>query len=276
MPDPAGGPKTAFVLGGARNLGAMQVGMLKALVGAGVTPDVVVGCSVGAINGAGVALEPSVAGIANLERIWLEAARRDVWPVHPARIPLELLRRGSSVNGNEGLRAVLMANLPDTFEELALPFRCVAADLETGRAHWFHTGPLSEAILASAALPGILPPVEVDGRLLIDGAAVDVVPVAAAVALGATRLFVLQVKDLDAAPPVPRRPLDVVLRAFAISRGARFLAELEALPATVEVHVLPVVDWPRFRYDGFSRTAELIELSRARASEHLEAAAISG
>ena len=269
-------PRTAFVLGGARNLGAMQVGMLQALLAAGVVPDLVVGCSVGAINGSAVAVDPTPAGAAALEELWTSLSRRDIWPVHPNRTPLRLLRRGQSVNGNGGLRAVLERHLPPTFEELAVPFACVAAELATGRARWFGAGPLPEAVLASAALPGLLPPVEVDGHVLIDGAAVDVVPVARAVAAGAERLFVLQIKDLDAAAPPPRRPVEVLVRAFAIARNARFVHDLAALPASVEVHVLPVVDWPRLRYDGFSRTAELVAAARDASTRHLAAAGISG
>ena len=268
-------PKTAFVLGGARNLGAMQVGMLEALLDAGVTPDLVVGCSVGAINGAAVALDPSPAGASSLEAVWSELSRRDIWPVHPVLVPFSLLRRRPSVNAHAGLRAVLECHLPATFEELRVPFHCVAADLATGRAQWFSSGPLTDAVLASAALPGMLPPVEVDGRVLIDGAAVDVVPVAAAVRHGATRLFVLQIKDLTATDPTPRRPAEVVLRAHAISRNARFLADLDALPEAIEVHMLPVVTWPRLRYDGFSRTAELVELARSASAAHLAAAGIT-
>lgn len=253
---------TAFVLGGARNLGAMQVGMLAALLDAGIRPDLVVGCSVGAVNGAAVAAAPTVAGIQRLTAVWGDLRRKDVWPSHPAAVALRLVRRHAASRGNEGLRAVLERHLPATFEELAVPFACVAASLDTGRARWFDSGPLADAVLASSALPGLLPPVEIGGEALVDGAAVDVVPIGRAIEMGADRIFVLQIKDLDELLPRPSRPLEVLVRAFAISRNARFLAELAAVPAGVEVHVLPVVDWPRLRYDGFSRTPELVAAAR--------------
>lgn len=269
--------RTAFVLGGARNLGAMQVGMLKALADAGVVPDLVVGCSVGAINGAAAAADPGPAGVAALERLWLSLGRRDVWPVHPALTPVQLLRRrGLSVHDNDALRAVLAGHLPSSFADLAVPFACVAADLVSGAARWFDTGPLVDAVLASAALPGLLPPVEVAGRSFVDGAAVDVVPIARAVSLGAERLFVLQIKDLAVPPPPLRRPIDVVIRTFALSRNARFVHELQSLPTHVEVHVLPVVPWRRLRYDGFSRTPELVALAHAAAADHLSSAGVTG
>jgi NTE family protein len=128
--------------------------------------------------------------------------------------------------------------------------------------------------MASCAVPGLLPPVELDGEALIDGAAANVVPIARALAAGATRLFVLQVKDLDEEQALPRRPVEAVLRAFAISRNARFLAELAAVPPEVELHVLPVVAWPRLRYDGFSRTAELVAAARQAAGDHLDEAGV--
>jgi NTE family protein len=185
---------------------------------------------------------------------------------------VRLVRRDAVARGNEGVRAVVEHHLPATFEELALPFACVAASLETGSARWFSSGPLADAVLASSALPGLLPPVEVDGEPLIDGAAVDVVPLERAVEMGADRVFVLQIKDLDAAPPRrPRRPVEVLFRAFAISRNARFVAALAAVPPGVEVHVLPVVEWPRLRYDGFSRSRELVAAARAATGSWLAA-----
>ncbi|MGH9183791.1 MAG: patatin-like phospholipase family protein [Acidimicrobiales bacterium] len=270
---PAAAPATAFVLGGASNLGAMQVGMLEALLERGVVPDVVVGCSAGALNGAAVALEPTLAGVHRLARLWLALTRADVWPTRPLITPLQLLRRRGAVNTNDGLRRVIESYVPPetTFADLALPFACVATSLDTGRERWFTEGPLARAILASAALPALFPPVEVDGEALIDGATVNVVPIGKALELGATRLFLLQVRDVDAEPVRPRRPLDVLLRALAIARNSRFAHELASLPAGVEVHVLPVVSWPRLRYDGFSRTPQLIEGSRVAAHRYLEA-----
>lgn len=262
---------TAFVLGGAGNMGAVQLGMLRALLERGLVPDLVVGCSVGALNGAAVASEPSLETLARLEALWLDVSRHDVWPSRAATSLVQLLRRRPAINGNEGLRRVIERFLPGaTFADLRLPFACVAASLDSGCERWFTEGALAEAILASSALPALLPPVEVDGELFIDGATVNVVPLRKALEMGATRLFVLQLKDLDAVPRRPRRPLDVLLRAFAISRNGRFVQELATLPPGVEVHVLPTVPWRRFRYDGFSRTHELMERSHTAAAAYLD------
>ncbi len=263
-------PTTAFVLGGAGNMGAVHLGMLRALLERQVVPDLVVGCSAGALNGGAIASDPTLATLARLEALWSDLSRSDVWPASTVVSALQLLRRRPAVNDSAGLRRVVERFLPGaSFADLEVPFACVATSLVTGGERWFSEGPLVEAVLASSALPGLLPPVEIDGEAFIDGATVCVVPVAKALELGATRLFILQIKDLDAIPRQPRRPLDVIQRAFAISRNARFVHEMATLPEGVEAHVLPPVAWPRFRYDGFSRTAELVELAHAGASAYL-------
>ncbi len=266
------GPVTAFVLGGAGNMGAIHLGMLRALLERGVTPDVVVGCSAGALNGGAIASAPTLETLERLEALWLGLSRTDVWPTGTATGMVRLLRRGSALNGNEGLREVVERFLPDgTFADLAVPFACVATSLDTGRERWFDTGSLTEAVLASSALPVLLPPVEIDGEAFVDGATVNVVPLAKALDMGATRLFILQLKDLDLTPRRPRRPLDVLQRCFAISRNFRFVHELATLPPGVEAHVLPAAPWPRLRYDGFSRTSEIAERTHAVAAAYLEA-----
>jgi len=265
-------PKTAFVLGGAGNMGAIHLGMMRALLERRVVPDLVVGCSAGALNGGAIASAPTLATLARLEALWFDLSRRDVWPAGTVASAVQLLRRRPAVNDNDGLRRVVERFLPGaTFADLEVPFACVATSLATGGERWFSTGPLVEPVLASAAIPGLLPPVEIDGESYIDGATVCVVPLAKALELGATRLFILQIKDLDAIPRRPRRPLDVIQRAFAISRNARFVHEMAALPEDVEAHVLPSVPWRRFRYDGFSRTPELVELTHAAAGAYLDA-----
>lgn len=266
------GPVTAFVLGGAGNMGALQLGMLRALLERDIVPDLVVGCSVGALNGVAVASGPDLETLARLEALWLDVSAKDVWPARPLVGAVQLLRRRPAVNDNVGLRRVIERFLPGaTFADLAVPFACVATSLDTGRERWFDTGSLTEAVLASSALPVLLPPVEIDGEAFVDGATVNVVPLAKALEMGATRLFILQLKDLDLTPRRPRRPLDVLQRCFAISRNFRFVHELATLPPGVEAHVLPAAPWPRLRYDGFSRTSEIAERTHAVAAAYLEA-----
>jgi NTE family protein len=160
----------AFVLGGGGSLGAMQVGMLEALAEHAIVPDLVVGTSVGAINGAVLAADPQGAAH-RLAHSW---SRLDPSRVFPRSIigPLRALReRHIQLVSESGLAKILSENLPSgaTFDDLAVPLRVVTTDAATGEALVISSGPLVPALLASAAIPGIFPPVERDGRFLYDG-----------------------------------------------------------------------------------------------------------
>jgi len=124
-------------------------------------------------------------------------------------------------------------------EELSVPFQCVAASIERAAEHWFDSGPLADVVLASCAVPGILPPVRIDGEHFIDGGIVNSVPVSRAVTLGANRIYVLQVGRLEQALKPPRWPWEVGLVAFEVARRHRFAHDLHSLPPEVELHVLP-------------------------------------
>lgn len=261
----------AFVLGGGGNLGAVQVGMLRALVEHGIAPDLIVGCSVGALNGVAFAQEPSLVGVARLEQLWRSLDGRDVMP--NGRIPtaVQFARKGVAIHDGEGLRRTVEGVLTvERFEELGVPFECVATDLDGAREVWFSTGPLVDPILASAAIPGVYPPVEIDGVRYIDGAVVNDVPVSRAVELGARRLYVLHVGSFDRPMPSPRRPVDLLVQAYWIARRHRFHRDLSLLPNGVDAVVLPTGDPPRIRYDDFTRTRELIDAAYAASTAHLE------
>ncbi len=252
-------PKTAFVLSGGSNLGALQVGMLRALLEHRIVPDLVLGCSVGALNGAAIAAEPSLAMVGRLQDIWLELGDRDVMPAGLLPTTVQLARKGVAVHGNEALRAVIEEVLPaGRFEDLAVPFQCVATDVAAAREVWFSTGPVVDPVLASAALPALLPPVDIDGVAYIDGAVVNDVPVTRAVDLGATTVYVLHVGGFDRPRPEPKRPFDMALHAYWIARRARFRRDMAALPDTVEAVLLPTGDAPAARFNDFSHSAALI------------------
>ena len=144
-----------------------------------------------------------------------------------------------------------------------------ATSLKTGRGHWFTSGPAVDAILASAALPAVFPPVVVDGDAYIDGGVVDNVPISRALALGARRIFVLHVGNFARPRQLPRRPIDVLLQSFSIARNHRFLAETDDPPPDVELVVLPGVDPGRMRRNDFSRSRDLMERAYVSSREFL-------
>jgi len=241
--------RVAFVLGGGGLLGAGEVGMLEALLEAGVRPDLVLGTSVGAVNGAAVAADPTRGAVDELRALWLGLADSGLYSGNALRRVGHLARTRTHVHPNEPLRAMLREHLGDVaIEDLPVPFQCVAASIERAAEHWFASGSLVEAVLASCAVPGILPPVRVGEETFLDGGLVNSIPVERALVLGARTVYVLQVGRVDRPLQVPTRPWEVAAVAFEIARRHRFARDMSALPADATVHVLPTgaEDPPRY------------------------------
>jgi NTE family protein len=184
-------PKTALVLAGGGMFGAVQVGMLKALSAAGVSVDLVVGSSVGAINGAFYAGAPTLDGVRRLETVWREVKRRDAFPMTWRTLAGFLLRRDFLIS-SDGIRNLARQHLPyENLEQSTIPMHVVATDVLSGGAVILSHGSAIEAIAASAAIPAAFAPVRIGKRLLIDGAVTCNTPVNVAVSLGAKRLIIL-------------------------------------------------------------------------------------
>lgn len=269
--------KTAFVLGGGGRLGAAEVGMLEALCDAGVEPEVVLGTSIGAVNGAAYSADPSPGGLAELEAVWLEVERAGLFGARLLERVRHMARSRTSLQPSDSLRQLLESSLPETFEQLTVPFECVAACIETAHERWFAEGPLVPAVMASSAVPGLLPAVELDGEHFIDGGVVDSIPVGRALAKGAELIYVLQVGRIEQPLEPPRWPHEVAVVAFEIARRHSFASTLASLPANVEVHVLPTgsapprpTDLRQLRYGDFSEVSAAIERAREATSAYLE------
>jgi NTE family protein len=270
---------TAFVLGGGGLLGAHEVGMLRALAEAGIRPDLILGTSVGAINGALLAADPSGA-VARLARMWQGDELRLAFSEKIWGRAVRLVRSGTHLHSLEPLRRLLSDTLPgEDFSDLKLPFQCVAAAIETASARWFSSGPVVPAVMASCAVPGLLPPVEVGGVHYFDGGLVDSIPVGRAVALGASTVYVLQVGRIESPLEVPTRPWEVGLVAFEIARRHRFHEEMSSLPGNVRVHVLPTggerlpPGLAQFRYRDVARVGQSIERAYTASASYLAALA---
>lgn len=181
----------AFVLSGGGSLGAMQAGMLEALLERDIVPDVLVGTSIGAANAAFLAADPSLPRARALSRLWGSLRSREIFPLGPVGI-LRALRRDGSLFSTGPLRRLIEAHSPySTIERSPIPLRIVATDFADGTEVVFRSGPVADAVLASTALPGIFPPHRVDGRLYLDGGLVDHVPLAPAIEMGADTIYVL-------------------------------------------------------------------------------------
>ncbi|MEV0274644.1 patatin-like phospholipase family protein [Hamadaea sp. NPDC050747] len=230
---------TAFVLGGGGVLGAVEVGMLRALARADITPDLIVATSIGAINGAMVAADPTPAVTDQLVRLW---AAPEMGEVYGESIPRQLRRFATRTHLHSPLplRRLLEKALPGKFEDLGIPLHLGSVCVERAAESWFSTGPLLPAVMAAAAVPGLLPPVDLDGEHYVDGGIVNSLPIARAVELGAQDIYALHVGRLDKPLSPPQRPWEVAQTAMEIGRRARLARDLASLPEGVSVHVLPV------------------------------------
>jgi NTE family protein len=232
---------TAFVLGGGGVLGAVEVGMLRAVLERGIVPDLVLGTSVGALNGAMVARQPDVTVVDRLTELWGAVAQsREVYGDRPLRTVRRAVSTGTHIYSSKPLRNRLHEEFGDTtFEDLPVKLEVCAASIERAAEHWFTSGPIVPAILASAAVPGLLPPAEVDGEHFLDGGLVNSIPVSRAVELGATRIFVLQVGRIDRPLKAPTKPWEVARVSFEVARRHRFMRDMATIPTGIEAHVLP-------------------------------------
>lgn len=253
-----GSDNTAFVFAGGGSLGAIQVGMLRALLAAGVKPDFLVGSSVGAINAGYFASAPDADCVARLERIWIGLRRSDVFPFTLASA-FGLLRNPESFLDSGRLRSLIESRLPFArLEDAAIPLHIFATDPQ-GHGVRLGAGPAVDAILASAAIPGVFPPVVVDGRALMDGAVAANTPLRAAVEMGATKIFVLSTGYACALHEPPHGAVAKALHAITLMINWQLMHELERIPEHVQVRVAPTLCPLAVSPFDFSATAELIE-----------------
>lgn len=254
--------KTAFVFAGGGSLGAVQVGMLQALVAHGVVADFVVGSSVGALNGAFYAGDPTAAGVARLAEIWRGLRRHDVFPVTWKTLVNFLWRRDFLIS-HDGIRRLIDAYIPfRNLEDARLPVHIVTTDIITGDSVVLSEGSAAEAIVASTAIPGAFTPVHYRNHFLADGAISSNTPVRVAVRHGAKRLIVLPTGHACANDQPPVGALANALHALTLLIARQLVSELETIGPDVEYFVVPplcpLVGSP---YD-FSRTAD--HIARAR------------
>lgn len=273
-------PRVAFVLGGGGHNGAAEVGMLRALLERGIEPDLIVGTSVGAFNGAAIAASPGAETVSRLREVWLTLDDERIFGGSIFSGAANLVRSRTHLHSNKPLRDLLERLLPArSFEELAVPFQCVAASIERAAEHWFSEGPLVDAILASAAVPGVLPPVRIGDEHFVDGGIVNSIPISRAVELGAKEIYVLQVGRVEYPLTPPRTPLQVGLVAFEIARRHRFARDLATLPEDVTAHVLPTGEpkapkLSQLNYRDFRAVARRIDRAYRAAVEYLDGSAV--
>ncbi len=246
-----------LILTGGANWGAVQVGAVGALFERGFRPELIVGVSVGAINGAYLASRPSPEGVDALVKLWEKADTRRIFGSRFARIrELAAVLVHDSAFSNRALRSFLGQSLPvRRFEETTIPLAVVASDLASGTSRLLSSGDLLEAVLASAAIPGLFPPVEIDGERLVDGAIADPLPIAALLRRGIRRVVVVEAgrpcgcgNDLGHATSLFQRAVTVVMRD-------RMNLLLRLVPPEVELLSLGLVCHPETPITDLSHAA---------------------
>lgn len=263
----------AFVLAGGGSLGAAQVGMLESLLEAGIVPELVVGTSAGALNGAMLVGDPTPEGVRGLAALWTGLRRSSVFPTSPFGALRGLLGRAPSLCSPAGLSRVIEGAIKfDRLENAPLPFVVVATDLRDGSEVLLEAGPAPAALLASAAIPGILPPVVIDEQLLVDGAISHNAPISAAIARGATEVWVLPggFACAGAGGVGPDAgALAVGLHALTLLVGQRLRQDLTR-DHGVPVHLVPPLCPVAVAPHDFSQAAVLIERARTGTRQWLE------
>lgn len=262
----------AVVLSGGGSAGAAQAGMLAALMASGVRPDLVVGCSVGALNGTFLAMDPTPQRAADLVALWQRLTAREVFGSGTLRRLANLARRRDHLCAPDALRRLVrgwmpLADLADT----VVPMHVITTDLHTGRPAWWTSGDTETILTASACLPGVFPPVHLGASRHVDGGVSDAVPVDRAVELGAATVWVLDVTSDHPLPMGGRMSaLDVLLRSFTISRSSRRAESRLAQQGRV-VHHIRVPATAGLDPRDFSRSAELIDAGFAAVMTYLSA-----
>jgi NTE family protein len=247
--------------------------MLQALTEAGVRPNLLIGTSVGAVNAAWMAGSPDHEGALKLGEIWLGLRRQTIFPLSPRSSALGLLGRSNHVISNTNLRVLLERHLPfQRLEETAVPVHVVATELKTGRAMLISSGPAVPALLASTAIPGIFPPVTIGRREFIDGGVANHTPIAAAIELGATRIFVLPV-GYPWLRQEPTNALGMALHALSRFVEQKLDAEVAAYKKLADIQVLPSLEAPAVSPADFSHTEELMTRGYRSARKYLDSPA---
>src|ERR1700683_4682749 len=259
-PSTHAGPRTtAFVLARGGSFGAIQVGMMHSLAAHGISADMVVGSSVGALNGAYYAGDPSLRGVLQLEAIWRGLTRHDVFPI-TWRTLLGFIWRRDFLIPHDGIQKLIDDHLPyRNLQDAKLPVHIVTTDIVSGDSVVLSEGSAAQAIIASTAIPGAFAPVRYKDVYLADGAISSNTPVKVAIAKGANRLIVLPTGYACSTHTPPTGAVANALHALTLLISRQLVSELEDIDPSIEYFVVPplcpLVGSP---YD-FSRTADHIE-----------------
>jgi NTE family protein len=261
---------TAFVLSGGAALGAAQAGMLFALAEAGIAPDLIVGTSVGAVNGAWLAGATDAADMHALTDLWRSIDRDDVFPRDPMTGLLGFLGRRQHLVPDRGLRHLVSSNVRfERLEDAPIPLHVVVTDVLSGEDVCLHTGDTVDAVVASASIPAVLPPVQIGDRCYMDGGVVNNTPISHAVDAGADTVWVLSTGYSCALPEPPRGALAMALHALTLTVNQRLAVDVAHYERAIDLRVVPPLCPIRTTPADFSASDDLIARAHAATTEWL-------
>lgn len=265
----------AFVLSGGGSYGATQVGMIKALRQAGIDPDMIVGTSVGALNGSLLAANPTLAGD-RLVKIWTSLNESGVFGGKSKfGSAVSAIRNGLKVHNPglvspDALKRLIDTHLPvETIEELSIPTGIVVTDALVGVTKVLNQGPISLALQASSAIPGVFPPVRIAGCFYIDGGVTANVPIRQAVAFGAKSIVVLDANPGAMPGTLPDSALRSVMHASAIMLRNQRADAVDDLVGKYPILKLPPSTPPTQNSFDFSNSDALIDSGFTTARDFL-------
>ena len=262
---------TAVVLSGGGSLGAVQVGMLQALTEHGVVADMLVGTSVGAINAAwlaGSGMGPDAIG--ELGEVWLRTRRQDVFPLRPIAGLFGFAGRTDHLVAPNGLRSLLRRNLSiERLEDATVPVTVIATEVTSGTEVALSSGDAVDAVTASAAIPGVFPPVRIGQHVLMDGGVANNTPISHAISLGADTIWVLSTGYACGLAKPPRSALGMLLQAATLLMQRRLMIDVERYKDRADLQIIP----PPCPLDvspvDFGRTFELVNRGYQASKEWL-------
>lgn len=272
-PDPCPSGGTAFILTGGGSLGAVQVGMMTSLHQHGIDPDLLIGTSVGAVNAAYLAGPGTTAHrLAELAALWARMRRRDVFVPDPRRWARAALGGSPSMFSSDPLHRLLEANLGyDTFEDARLGLAVTATDIVTGDPLLLSSGSVVDAVAASAAVPGLLPPVTRGGRALVDGGVGHAGALAYAAAQGVDDIYLLPAGYPCAGAP-PSSALGVGLTALNLLLHRQLIEEVHGYTGRARLHIAPPLCPLAVSAADFSHADSLMRRARASTRRWLDQA----
>lgn len=282
--------RTAWVLPGGSTFGAIQTGQIAALFQAGIAPEMLVGTSVGSLNAAWLASDPTDHGAERLCDMWRKMRRSDIFPIQPTRFLAGKLGLTNHLMSSYGLARWLQKTLPyGRLEQAAIPLTVTATDIGTGDGVYFDCGPALPALVASCSIPGVFPPKQIGHRWLVDGGPAAFMPITRAVEQGAERVYVLPCGGREPFPPdgaggsgtmatlpPPSTPPKSISGVNGAALGAAMVAasrmDLQLHSSSCEIYVLPAPSISGLSPYSFAHTTELINQAQDVVREWLPGA----